>query len=292
MPTCSTCNYESPGSAKFCRQCGAPLFAENDLSGASTRNYGRQAPAPAVAVSAPLPPSVADVVGADTARHYQPPQAFVQPVSNTAPINTGGSKLKSWQLVAFILLVLFVGIGIGAFLAPGRRDHRAIPPLPPEEMGRLNAEAQMHAQQQLAEHMREMQNQARELAQHAAGAGIAIAPAPGDVQPLDLNEYEYPGATIGSYSRLPGNEMMQLRTKDPFDAIRGFYQKKLGKPLLFINDGDDDRSLVFQSNTAPTVVVTVNHDDDSDGWVIVVTRAPFQIAQPELPQPPVGVAKP
>jgi hypothetical protein len=300
MQTCSTCNYESPSNAKFCRQCGAPLFAESDLSGASTRNYGRQEPAPAVAaaVSAPLPPSVADIIGANTARHYQPPQAFVQPVINTAPINTSVSKPRNLRLVAIILLVLFVGLGLGRLFAPSRSFDRTPVPMSPEETIRLDMEAQRHVQQQMMadrireaqdrareaqDRVREAQERARELAERAAAEGAVIAT--GDVKPLDLSQYEYPGANVGNYSRIPGYEMLQLRTKASFDTIKEFYQGKIGKPLLFINDGDDDKSLFFQSNTTPAVFVTVEHDDDSGRWLITITRAPFQFPQP-------GAAKP
>ena len=78
MQLCSTCNYQSPEGAKFCRQCGAPLYAENELSGADTRNYGRQDSAPPL--SAPLPsrpPSVVDAFGPETIRYQQAPAAAV-----------------------------------------------------------------------------------------------------------------------------------------------------------------------------------------------------------------------
>lgn len=304
MQTCSTCNYESPASAKFCRQCGAPLYAESDLSGASTRNYGRQEPAPAVSVSAPLPPSVADVFGANTAQHYQSPQAYVQPVSNTAPITGNSSKFRNWRLIAFVLLVLFVGVGLGALFTAGRGNNHGGDPVSPEELAQMDALAQRQVhQQQMADRIREAQDRAREaqdrireaqqrareLAERAAESGATLAPSDG--KPLDLSQYEYPGANVGNYSRIPGNEMLQLRTKDSFDAINQHYQKKLGKPLLFINDGDDDKSLFFQSNTSPAVFVSVEHDDDSGRWLITITRAPFQFAQPDAPKVANGAAK-
>lgn len=303
MQTCSTCNYESPGSAKFCRQCGAPLFAESDLSGASTRNYGRQEPAPAVAaaVSAPLPPSVADIIGANTARHYQPPQAFVQPVVNTAPITGSSSKFRSWRLFLFIMAVLFIGVAMGRLFLPGNHREQIVSP---EELARLDAHAQMQIQQQhMADLIREAQNrtreeqsrlreaqrQALELAQRAAEAGAPVAASDG--KPLNLDQYEYPGAAVGNYSRIPGSEMLQARTRDSFNAIKEYYQGKLGKPLLYINNEDDDKSLFFQSNTSPVVFVSVEHDDDSDRWLITITRAPFQFPQPDAPKVASGGTK-
>lgn len=71
--TCQHCSYESPIGARFCRQCGAQLFAETEASAASTRNYGRQESAPPVAApgSGHLPPSVADAIAGETERYYQ-----------------------------------------------------------------------------------------------------------------------------------------------------------------------------------------------------------------------------
>src|SRR5262249_26983431 len=105
---CSHCGYESPASARFCRQCGAHLAAETEFSSATTRNYGRQAP-PVSAPSAPLPPSVGDAIAGETERYYQPPPMIVPHVSSTAPIK---SKRFYWRWL-LLVLILFLGIAIG-----------------------------------------------------------------------------------------------------------------------------------------------------------------------------------
>ncbi len=305
MQTCPTCQFESPLGAKFCRQCGAPMFAESEMTGASTRNYGRQEAA--FAGSAPLPPSIGDVISSDTARYYQqqPPmmpaaaQAFLTPSVNTAPLYR---KIKHWRVFAFFL-VLLVGIGLGVLFANLRINHD--PVTDPVELAQLDAqaaeqarkqemadvirEAQDHARE-AQDHIREAAQQAREAAEQAAASGATLAP--GAAKPLDMKEFEYPGAATGNYSRIPGSEMVQMRSKDSFDTILQHYQKKLGKPLMLMTD-DDDKSAFFQSTAAPAVFVSIESDEENDGfWKITITRAPFQFPQPEAPKPPAAPVKP
>lgn len=312
MQPCPTCQFESPLGAKFCRQCGAPLLtgmpAENELSGAATRNYGRQEPAFAPAGSAPLPPSISDVISSDTARYQQlphamqTPHAFMTPGANTAPMQRRFfTKGRHWRVLAFFL-VLMVGIGLGLIFAHVNGED---PVTDPVELARMDAQAaEMARKQEMADRIREAQDRAREAqdrireaeqrareaAEQAAASGASLAP--GDAKPLDLKEFEYPGAATGNYSRIPGSEMVQMRSKDSFDTILQHYQKKLGKPLMLMTD-DDDKSAFFQSTAAPAVFVSIENDEDNDGfWKITITRAPFQFHQPDAPKPPTAPAKP
>lgn len=296
MQTCTSCQFESPLGAKFCRQCGAPLIAESEFTGASTRNYGRQQPAFAPAVSAPLPPSIGDVVSADTSRYYQAPtpaqQAFLTPSISTAPLP---KKLKAWRYFSF-LLVLVVGMGLGAILTTINFDEP--PTADPAAEARHEAQAakadldtalaeQFRAAQ---EDLRQRQEQLRQLAEEAASAGVPASL--GEVQLLDLKTFEYPGAATANYSNLPGSEMVQMRSKDSFENILQHYQKKFGKPLMLIID-EDDKSAAFQSATKPAVYVSIGKDDDHDGfWQILITRAPFHFPQLALPAPPAALAPP
>ncbi len=324
MQPCPSCQFESPLGAKFCRQCGAPMFsempAENDLSGAATRNYGRQQAAFAAAGSAPLPPSIGDVISSDTARYHQhqpplapaAPQAFLTPSVSTAPLHR---KIRHWRVFAFFL-VLLVGIGLGVLFA-NLRINGEDSSTDPVELARLDAQAaELARQQEMADHIRAAQDQAREaqdrmreaaqhareIAEQAAASGAAIFPgAPSEAKPLDLSSFEYPGAATANYSRIPGSEMVQMRSKDAFDAIVQHYQKKLGKPLTLKNEADD-KSAFFQSNpgqsspgqsSLPAVFVSIESDDENDGfWKIIITRAPFQFPQFEAPKPPAAAAKP
>src|SRR5215510_1871156 len=139
MQTCPTCSYESPDGAKFCRQCGGPLYAESESSGAATRNYGRQASAPAV--SAQLPPSVIDAFGSDTSRHYQPPQspvpaaAYVAPqyVPNTSSLKPPRSKFR-WLL---IFAVLLLGMAFGSGIQKRADRRRIATPIEYERLQRM-----------------------------------------------------------------------------------------------------------------------------------------------------------
>lgn len=303
MQTCPTCRFESPLGAKFCRQCGAPIIAESEFTGASTRNYGRQEPAFASVGSAPLPPSIGDAISSDTARYQPPPQApvapqaFLTPSISTAPLHR---KARNWRVFAFFL-VLLVGIGLGAFFAVLHIDRADV--TDPVELAQLETQAaEVQRQQEMAAHIRQTQDRAREaqdrireaeqhareMAEQAAASGAPFVP--GEAKPLDLSPFEYPGAATGSYSRIPGSEMVQLRSKDSFDAILQHYQKKLGKPLMLMND-DDDKSAFFQSTGAPALFVSIESDDDNDGfWKIVITRAPFQYPQLAAPAPPAALA--
>src|SRR5215510_10833894 len=73
---CKQCGYESPETDKFCRQCGDQLPLENDVSAAVTLNHGKVDPNPPMASvgTGRLPPSIGDVIAADTERYYSPPQ--------------------------------------------------------------------------------------------------------------------------------------------------------------------------------------------------------------------------
>jgi hypothetical protein len=292
--TCQLCGYESPAGARFCRQCGAPHFVETETSAASTRNYGRQEPAPPVAAagSGHLPPSVADIVAGETERYYQPPYVPAPPAPVTAPIKSG---IKLWRWMIAFLFVLLIGAAIGALVRGTRRENR----MPPEERARFQKEEEARRRQedlrrQAEDRMREAEDRAREAqdrarqaldhareaAERASEAGATLALT--DEKPLDLSTYEYPGATVGSSIRIPGREMIIMRVSDGhYDAVNQFYRKKLGEPIIEINEPAEKR-LIFQSNTAPAISVSVETDNERPGPLlkIVVLRSPFRIFRP------------
>ncbi|MGE0131565.1 MAG: hypothetical protein AB7U82_26080 [Blastocatellales bacterium] len=300
--TCQNCSYESPASARFCRQCGAELFIETESSGASTRNYGRQGAAPTAVKSDSgyLPPSVADAVAGDTERYYQA-QYIPAPITPpTTPIKSG---FKLWRWMIAFLFVLLIGASIGVFFSRGsRREVR----MPPEEAARIRREDEARRRQEqlrrdAENQMRDAENRARDLrnrardalkqsseaAERASEAGAAIAQT--DEKPLDLSQYEYPGATAGNTIRIPGREMLTMRVSDGhFDAVYQFYQKKFGKPIIEFNEPAEDRLLIFHSNTSPAISVSIETDDEHPGPMlkIVVLRSPFPIFRPIETQKP------
>ncbi len=287
--SCQQCGFLSPTSARFCRQCGSTLFVETELSGAATRNYGRQEPSIATPVSGHLPPSVGDAIAGETERYYQPPPWSPVPLTpNTAPIQ---SKAKSPMWIV-LMLILFFGVSGGAFLTGknvGRRT--GSPPIEysaedearqREEDQRRELEDRIREAQDRArealDRQREALDRAREAAEQAGEAGAAIA-LPNE-KLLDLTPYEYPGATVGSSIRIPGHEILSQRTSDDFDAVLQFYQKKLGKPIIHSNETWEKR-LLFQSAGTPAISVSVETDYEHGGQLkIVVLRSPFGALKP------------
>ncbi len=310
MQSCQICNYDSPAGAKFCRQCGAPLFAESDVSGAGTRNYGRQESSPAVSAPLPSNPSVVDAFGGDTSRYYQPPvgavagtaslgsarpmvvtPAYIPPISETTRLK---GKWRRRLLKGVVYFGLLCGaMGIGAAINEGTHDHPNAPTLSFEDRQRLENGRRLEAiqnvtneslrdQQERTKRMldkrlqsiREQRDNARRMAESGNAATLT------EVIPVNLTPYEYPNAIVSNYVRIPGHELLVQQTKDTFAAINQFYQKKLGNPLFVINE-ERRNLLVFQSSGTPSVVVKVEVSDQRDDqWEITILRSPFPFPKP------------
>ncbi|HZS06732.1 MAG TPA: hypothetical protein VFD58_17975 [Blastocatellia bacterium] len=299
MLNCPACSYESPESARFCRQCGAPLPAEGDLKEAETRNIGRQGPVVATAGSAPLPPSIGDSFAGNTARYQQPiPQpayqapAWTLPAANTASLRSKKRRVLKWG--GFALALLISG-GIGAGINEESNRNRIFISQPDRiRLERLRTQDQID--QALFGSVTEQQERRREEAQQKLeqieraredaerdierGAGAAS-----DEQPLDLTEYEYPNAATGQFSRIPRRELRTQRATDNFETVTQFYQKKFGKPFVLINERNEKKAL-FQSSGTPSVTVLVREGRDRSraGTEISILRSPFRFPQPQSDQ--------
>jgi hypothetical protein len=305
--TCQLCGYQSPSNARFCRQCGAQIVVETELSAADTRNYARQEPAlsAAAAGSGHLPPSIADAMAGETERHYQTPYVPAPAVSVTSQIKSRIGRPR-WII---LLLVLLIGVMIGGAVT-GRimsrsrdtrtseerdRDRRAEDARRRDEDARRRQEEAMRRsadrQRQAEDRARQAQDRAREAMdrireanERAVEVGDEIAPT--DEKPLDLSQYEYPDATVSSAIRIPGREMLTMRvSKEQFDAVRQFYQKILDKPIIENNETEEKR-LIFQSKTMPSIAVSVETDFNHPGpqLKIVVLRSPFRLPRPDETQ--------
>jgi hypothetical protein len=294
---CQHCGYDSPGSDRFCRQCGGSLSAETEVSSATTRNYGRQEAAPSVIVagSGRLPPSVGDAIAGETERYYQAPRPSMTPTQNTAPIK---SRFRPWRLI-LMLLVLIIGAAVGAAVTASLTSDRR-PSLPPEEIARMQSQREAQRRQEeykrriedklreaqdrsreASERQREALERAREAAERARDAGAALTVT--TEKPIDLSQYEYTGATVSRAIRIPGHEMLTMNTPDSFDSVNQFFQKKFGKPIIQINNPIDEwgKKLIFQSDTAPPISVSVEPDDENNGQLkITILRLPFWIPKP------------
>jgi hypothetical protein len=139
---------------------------------------------------------------------------------------------------------------------------------------------------QAEDRAREALERVREANEQAVEAGNKIAPT--DEKLLDLSQYEYPDAMVSSAVRIPGREMLTMRLpKEQFDAVNQFYQKKLDKPIIEVNEAEE-KKLIFQSKTTPSVAVSVETDFSRPGppLKIVVLRSPFPIPRPDEAQSP------
>ncbi|MCI0391617.1 MAG: zinc ribbon domain-containing protein [Acidobacteria bacterium] len=298
--SCRHCGYESPISDRFCRQCGASLASETEVSGARTRNYGRQEPSPTYVTgsSGHLPPSVADAIAGETERYYQAPAMPVMMPPQTAQIKP---QIKFWRWIV-LLFVLLLGTTIGALVMSPFRDREARGPggggpaydSVQEEAQRRQEEQRREMEERIAEaeaRIREAQerqqeavDRAREAAEQAVEAGTALAPT--NERLLDLRPWEYPDARVASAIRIPRYEMLSQRTTDSIEKVSQFYQKKLGDPIIQINE-EWEKRLLYQSNTDPQILVSVTLDDEHPGQLkIVVLRSPFR-SLPRLPEIPI-----
>jgi hypothetical protein len=275
------------------------MFVETEVSGASTRNYGRQDAAPSVATagSARLPPSVAEVVGGETERYYKSPYIPAPVITPTSPIKAGG---RPWQWT-LMFLILMVGLAMGVLATGGVMRHNRRIPIPAEDFA--SSRARRDAQRDQENQKRELENrlrdernkardaerraqdainQMREASEQAAVAGAALAPTGEKL--IDLSPYEYPGATASNTIRIAGRELLTMRTTDAFEAVSQFYQKKIGKPVIDINE-PWEKKLIFQSGSAPPIAIYIESVPGASGpeLKITVLRSPFRLMKPLAP---------
>jgi hypothetical protein len=128
-------------------------------------------------------------------------------------------------------------------------------------------------------------DRAREEAERAAERGDAAV---SGVNLLDPSEYEYPGASAGQYSRIPGRELLVQRTRDDFETVIKFYrEKKLGKPIVQIGERNQKQALFQSAGTSPISVLVRESRDRSRQSEVIILRSPFPFltAQPEQVKP-------
>src|SRR5437764_782562 len=122
--TCQRCGREAE-SGRFCRQCGAPLFAENEATSAATRQYQSQQPPSAQAAPPDMPYTSPGYPAPDTARLYRtpsmPPYAVPPPRRSNAAL---------WIVLGIVCFIAVAGIA-SAIMVPrfiARRQARQFEP--------------------------------------------------------------------------------------------------------------------------------------------------------------------
>jgi hypothetical protein len=271
---CKACGYESPETDKFCRQCGGQLAVETEASAATTLNHGRVEPNPPVASvgTGRFPPSVGDVIAADTERYYSPPQYASAPANierppTYAPIDPAKpSRLKVFSglmkgLFMFLLVAaLLVTTGIAVrFSMEADEARRRLNERVRSSEGREEAGGRA---QNAWDQMEEALQLANEAAERAARAGATLTIS--GEKPIDLNKYSYPGAQVESMIDSKGNEALSLQANDDFDDVQKYYDRLLGKPVLQVavdRWGNQRKKLLYQSPNLPSILVKVEEID-------------------------------
>jgi hypothetical protein len=247
---CHRCGFVSDRPARFCRQCGAQLFVENEATSATTRQYAQQQSANPY--DAPYQSQLAQVQSApdnrsndqtpETSRLYYDPMA---PNYNNYPADYQQAVVKKsgalkWILITLMCILLVSGaISVMVIWA-------------------------IHAIKPTA-------NQA-EGAPEAPGAPAPPPPPPAPaVQGAGLEKYKYPNAKVEKSVRVLGAETVMMTTDDSFSEVRDYYQKRLGSPMI---EDEADETVVFKISDSPTILITINPDKDgSDKTQITVFRS-------------------
>jgi hypothetical protein len=267
---CKACGYESPETDKFCRQCGGQLAVETEASAATTLNHGRVQPNPPMASvgTGRFPPSVGDVIAADTERYYSPPQyasasANIERPPTYAPIDPAKpSRLKAFSgfmkgtFMFLLVAALLVTTGVAVFFSQ-EADHarRELDRRDRSTAGREQANGRA---QDAWEQMEEALKLIHEAGEKAAGAGAEFVVS--SEKPIDLDKYAYPDAQVEAKVSSHGNEALSMLTRQNFDAVQTFYEKLFGKPVLQVavnHWGNQRKKLLFQSSTLPSILVKI-----------------------------------
>lgn len=256
MNNCQNCGFEGQPGARFCRQCGSPLFVETEATMASTRQQ-RADPAPQYSPHASMPPA-SDDDAVDTARFYRPPSTPVPAYIVPTPRGTTGSF---WLLLSFVCVLAVVGL-ISAVVVSTRMHRSDLGELISDRVERQIAREAERA----ARNAEQMASRAKEAARRAALAGLPNPPAPprpplaAGSKTLSLDDLVYPGAVIEKKVVSPGTQNLQVMTMSTPDStaeVRGFYETRLGQPR---NDRASNR-LIFRSTDgdANTIVKVSPH---------------------------------
>jgi hypothetical protein len=249
---CHRCGFISDRPTRFCRQCGAQLFVENEATSATTRQYAPQQSA--IQYDAPYQSQLAQVQSApdnrsnnqtpDTSRLYYDPMAPNYP---NYPANHQQAVVKKsgalkWVLITLIcILVVSGGISMMVISAihsrqPSAREPAAAPEAP-------------------------------------VAPGAPAPPPPPPISESGLEQYKYPKAKVEYSVRGLGNESMTMTTSDSVSEVKDYYQKRLGSPML---EDEDEETAIFQVTGSPMVIITINQDpNDSDKTQITLVRSKF-----------------
>jgi hypothetical protein len=251
---CHRCRFVSDRPTRFCRQCGAQLFVENEATSASTRQYAPQQSAnpsnapyqSQLAQARSAPDNRFDDQTPATSRISQAPMAqdhhnFPANYQQTEAKKSGALK---WIVITLICIALVSG-GISAMVISAIR-----------------------AKQAASERVREALSE--ELDRDAKLA----PPPPPSTSGAGLEKYKYPNAKVEITSSLFGLETMTMTTSDSISEVSDYYKERLGDPMV----ENADSGVIFELSGPPTVLITINQGElDSDKTEIKVVLTNSQL---------------
>jgi len=253
---CGRCGNETSPTARFCRQCGAPLFVESEAARAATRQYAPQNP-PQYQASPPPQPIDAnppEYLKHDTARLYEPPAGRY---TAAVPPKAKSSKAAIWFVMIFLVLMCFGAVGLIVLprvirraiqidhpvvnVEPGPRGVPAVPEPPPPPP--------------------------------------PPPPAGGTGRITSIDQLVYPSATIVNRIRVMGQEVLQMRTNDDIEAVKKFYTQRLGAAIV---ENEENKAVFMLLAGSGKTLVTVEPDEErSDQISIKAVRSNLPIPIPK-----------
>lgn len=232
--TCQRCGQEA-ATGRFCRQCGAPLFAENEATSATTRNY--QSHQPAQTAPPETPYTSPGYPAPDTSRLYRtpsmPPYAVPPPRKSNAAV---------WVVLAVFFFLVIGGLASAIMFM------------------RVNANRQQ-ARRGIQVEMPPM----------PAMPAIPAPPAPPPPPPpfsgkvvRSAADLIYPNTTKSKKVGAAGTEVFEMWTKDDFEDVKKFYQDRLGRPIK-----SEENQASFVSVGKSKITVTIKPDDDDEDQLVI-----------------------
>ncbi|MBX3280430.1 MAG: hypothetical protein KF868_20725 [Acidobacteria bacterium] len=269
---CRSCGQQTLPGARFCRQCGSPLFRENQETVAKTRQY----PGSAGTYQPVRFSGVSGEDAVDTSRFYQAPSGPHYQVPQPR-----GSSSSFWLVILVLCVLAGLGIIGSAFL--NSRINRVqsgaeIAQKVQEKIAEKQAEiAERQADRIARQAERQAESMARQAERLAAQEAARLnapppppAPPPAPGTSASVDNLSYPGSVIESRQIFAGSQILKLRSSDSFENILKFYQDKLKQPPVARNK----QTVVFTvRDSGSQVVVTIKpHSDEAGQFQVHVVR--------------------
>ena len=271
---CSRCGYTSDRPARFCRQCGSQLFAETDVTSATTRNYSQQNYAqPPVQFAEQQPADYAPGFSAasyspgtwsdqtpNTSRLYQAPQYQVPAVDQKKNFSWG-----KWIFLSFLTFLLLSMMAVGAFIWWGK-------------------EAVQRA-------LRDGDTSQPVVITEPSIPGVPLppeAPPAPQTAAVSLESLKYPDSTVVESTKAPFTEKLAFTTNDDLETVKQFYDKKFAE--IFKNSAtniqtQDEEKYVYVAWSQPMITIEIEPDKkDSDKARISVVKVTAPIPKFAIPK--------